>query len=493
MQKPLAPEAAVGPLFATRPDFYGKSTYTLDITLNITNRTPFGVVVYRSSEMSILQTLYKPDTLQQVLADLAAIENNDPLRFNRWRSLVEVETDPGNNNAFRLFGTYRFPNPDNNSTIVFPTSASASVRPFPLQAGETIAGKKAIIKKTIEDIFVPLTETPIVFEYLKVGYQTSPEQPRTRSIIGRILSATDPAFNPFPMAVKFPAPTPNTVRFTDYTLSGNSRNIYFYFAREIGIDTKVSERTPVSGPVVLVDAAPAEKPKIRRIVAQEEDPALNKPAAVVFDLAEYIASERIRQYQVFRTTDFASAATVRTMQLASTVNVGDVVQDSFVDLSFPPFGRSLFYRVVALREIVNEQGQPEMIPSQPSEMVLANIIDVMNPVAPVITPQIGSQQTNGSGQVTALLNVILRWPQAVHNGTYHLYRMNSSGNWEKIWSKKTNSALIEFPENGDFVTWPQTANLPKLDADGNTIYHRFKVVVENASGLFNHEDKELVV
>lgn len=493
MQKPLAPEAAVGPLFATRPDFYGKSTYTLDVALNITNRTPFGVVVYRSSEMSILQTLYKPDTLQQVIADLAAIENNDPLRFNRWRSLVEVETDPGNNNAFRLFGAYRFPNPDNNSTVIFPTSAATGIRPFPLQAGETILSKKAIIKKTIEDIFVPLTETPVIFEYLKVGYQTSSEQPRTRNIIGRLLSPEDPAFNPFPMAVKFPAPTPNTVRFTDYTLSGNSRNIYFYFAREIGIDTKVSERTPVTGPVVLVDAAPAEKPKIRKIVTQEEDPALNKPAAVVFDLAEYIASEKIRQYQVFRTTDFSSAATVRTMQLASTVDVGDVVLDTFTDLSFPPFGQSLFYRVVALREIVNEQGQAEMIPSQPSEMVLANIIDVLNPAAPVITQQIGSQQTNGTGQVIAFLNVRLSWPQTVYNGTYHLYKMNSRGNWEKLWSKKTNAALIEFPENGDFITWPQTANLPKLDEDGNTIYHRFKVVVENASGLFSQEDKELVI
>jgi hypothetical protein len=493
MQKPLAPEAAVGPLFATRPDFYGKSTYTLDIALNITNRTPFGVVVYRSSDMSILQTLYKPETLQQVIADLAAIEGNDPLRFNRWRSLVEVETDPGNNNAFRLFGTYRFPNPDNNSTIIFPTSAGTSIRPFPLQAGETIQSKKAMIKKAIEDIFTPLTETPVVFEYLKVGYQTSSEQPRTRSIIGRILSPSDPAFNPFPMAVKFPSPTPNTVRFTDYTLSGNSRNIYFYFAREIGIDTRVSERTPVSGPVVLVDAAPAEKPKIRKIVTQEQDPGLNRPAAVVFDLAEYITSERIRQYQVFRTTDFSSAATVRTMQLASTVDVGDLVQDVFTDLPFPPFGQSLFYRVVALREIVNEQGQTEMIPSQPSEMVLANIIDVVNPQSPVITAQIGSQQTNGTGQLIALLNVTLRWPQTVYNGTYYLYKMNSRGNWEKLWSKKTNAALIEFPENGDFVTWPQTANLPKVDEEGNTVYHRFKVSVENASGLFNQEDKELVI
>jgi hypothetical protein len=143
----------------------------------------------------------------------------------------------------------------------------------------------------------------VIFEYLKTGYQTSSEQPRTRSIIGRLLSPSDPAFNPFPMAVKFPAVNPNTVRFTDYTLNGNSRNIYFYFAREISVDTKLSERTPVSGPVILVDAAPAEKPTIRKIVAREENPSLEQPAAIVFDLAEYIRSEKIKQYQVFRTTN----------------------------------------------------------------------------------------------------------------------------------------------------------------------------------------------
>lgn len=492
IQKPIMPVAALGPLFATRPDFYGKSTYTIDVQLNITDRIPFGIVVYRANEMSILQALYKPQTVTQIIADLAAIENNDPLKFNRWRSLVEVETDPANNNQFRLFDAYRFPNPDNADTFMF-TGATTSVNPFPLQGSDTILGKKATIKRVIEDVFNPLTETPVIFEYLKTGYQTSSAQPKTRSIIGRLLSPADTEFNPYPMAVKFPAVNPHTVRFTDYTLSGNARNIYFYFAREIAVDTKLSERTPISGPIVLVDAAPAEKPVIRKVVAQEGYTTFGINPAVKFDLADYIAAEKIKQFQVFRTTNFAQAATVRTMQLAAVTDAGDEVEDTFSDLPFPPYGQPVYYRLVALREIINERGEMEMIPSQPSEMVLTNISDAVNPVAPPITAQIGSTQTSGTGQVIALLNVMLRWPQTVYNGTYHLYKMNSRGNWEKLWSKKTNAALIEFPENGDFVTWPQTANLPKVDAEGNTIYHKFKVMVENASGLFNLEDKELAI
>src|SRR5206468_4115509 len=165
IQKPIVPEAMHGPLFATRPDFYGKSTYTLDVQLSINNRIPFGVVVYRANEMSILQTLYKPETVQQIVTDLAAIAENDLYKFDRWKSLAEVETDPNDNNKFKLFGSYRFPNPDNNRTQVF-TSADVSVRPFPLQSGETILGKKPITRQAIEDIFSPMTETPIVLQYL---------------------------------------------------------------------------------------------------------------------------------------------------------------------------------------------------------------------------------------------------------------------------------------------------------------------------------------
>ncbi|HUC82982.1 MAG TPA: hypothetical protein VMR70_18885, partial [Flavisolibacter sp.] len=492
IQKPLAPDSVQGPRFATRPDFYGKATYTFDVPLNTANRTPFGLVVYRANEMAILQALYKPVTMGQVMADLESIAGNDPLRFNRWRSLIECEVDPDDNNRFKPFDNYRFPNPDNESTEVF-ASASTSVHPFPLPAGETLLSKKAIILKVIEDAFMPLTETPLVFEYLKTGYQTSPTPPTTRSVIGRLLHATDASFDPFPMAVKFPQGNPHTVRFTDYSLNGNSRNIYFYFAREVSVTARYSDRTPVSEAVVLVDAAPAEKPVVRRVATREANPVSNQGPAIEFDLGEYLDSENIRQYQIFRTTEAAAASSVRSMTLAATIDAGNSVEDVFSDLAYPPYSEPLFYRIVALREIVNEQGALEMIPSQPSEILLTNVIDSLNPEAPEIVPTIGGTVTNSNGRVTALTNVSLSWPQSVYNGTYHLYKMNSKGNWERLWSKKTNDGQISFPENGDFAAWPQTANLQTLDGEGNPIYHRFKVSVENANGLFNVDEKELIL
>lgn len=490
IQKPLAPEAVVGPAFATRPDVYEKSTYTIDISLNVQGRVPYGVVVYRATEMAVLQALYAPQTVNTIVQQLASIAANDPLRYNRWRSLIEAEADPADANEFKMFGSYRFPRPDNTSTTVF-VDAEDEVNPFPLSG--TVLSNKAIIKRAIEDVFIPLTEVPVVFEYLKTGYQTSPSLPRIRDMVGRLLSPADPLFDPFPMAVKFPASNPDKVRFTDYTLEGSARNIYFYFAREVAVDTKLSERTAVSGPVVLIDSSPAEKPVIRKVITKEADPLQNVPASIAFDVAEYIDSENIAQYQIFRTTDIGKAATTRTMQLASTVNVGDEVVDDFSDLSFPPYGEPLYYRIVALRQIVNEQSQPEMVPSKPSEMMLTNVIDVLNPEAPEILPTILNVVTDGNGNVIAYLNVTLEWSQTVYNGTYHLYKKNDKGNWEKIWTKKSNAAQITFPENGDFVTWPQTANLAKMDGDGNVIYHYFKVSVENGSGLLNLEDDILEI
>lgn len=491
--KPVAPQSLVGPLFATRPDFYGKSTYTIDVQLNTAgSRVPYGLQVYRANEMSILQALYLPATVKQVMTNLEAIATNDPEKHIRWKSLLDVETDPNDGNQFRPWGAYRFPNPDNNNTLYY-TNADTTTTPFPLQSGQTLVSQRVVIKKVLENVFTPLAETPVIFSYLKSGYQTSSEQPVTKSIIGKWLDPTDATFNPFPMAVKFPAASPNTVRFTDYTLSGNAKNIYFYFAKEIAIDGKLSDRTSIFGPVLLVNATPAEKPVVRKITTQEASPLLNLKPSVRFDVAEYISSEDIKQYQVFRSYNVAEAATVRTMQLATTANVADTVEDKFDGLVYPPFGQPLFYRVVALREIMNEAGNVEMIPSQPSEMILSNVIDVINPEAPELEYSNLGISAGPNGEINALLNVSISWLQSVYNGTYYLYKMNSKENWELLTKIKTNDSQTTFPVNGDFTNYPQMETLLKIDDDGNTIYHRFKVSVENASGLFNLEDKELII
>jgi hypothetical protein len=496
IQKPQKPDAIAGPSFATRPDFYGKSTYTLDFTLSTNGRTPFGLVVYRATERAILQALYTPETLQVIIADLNAMGDTDPYKFKRWEYLVNVKADTGLSFMFLKdeLDNYRFPNPDNFNTEAFIiingndfiTDANNSIRPFPLDSSKSKAFHEKIIKHVVENVFNSLTETPVIFEYLKSGYQTSSSQPKVHDILGRLLYPSDPGFDPFPMAVRLPD-TNAIVRFTDYSINGNARNIYFYFAREVALNTQMSDPSDIAGPVVLVDAFPPEAPKIRKIVAREENPYLNTPAAIQFEIADYLESENIISYQIFRTSILADTASTRSMQLEASVDVGLPIEDTFSDLQFPPFGQPLYYRLVALRKIINEREQEEFIPSQPSELIMTNIMDVINPLAPEITVN-SSVDANGN-----LVNVRLFWPSTTFNGKYYVYKMNNKGNWENLYSVKTNNQQIDFPKNGNFSDYPQMALLNKTDEDGNTIYHRFKITVENASGLFNLEEKELII
>jgi hypothetical protein len=52
------------------------------------------------------------------------------------------------------------------------------------------------------------------------------------------------------MAVKFPVINPNTVRFTDYTLNGNSENIYFYFASS-PLKMEIIRKNTATDPVMV--------------------------------------------------------------------------------------------------------------------------------------------------------------------------------------------------------------------------------------------------
>jgi hypothetical protein len=62
--------------------------------------------------------------------------------------------------------------------------------------------------------------------------------------------------------------------------------------------------------------------------------------------------------------------------------------------------------------------------------------------------------------------------------------MTSSGNWTKVGELKSNDNQLSFSYPEDLI---------KIDSDGNEIYHRFRVDVQNSSGLLNLETKELTI
>ena len=490
---PLPPYIPTGPSFATRPDYYGKSTYTFDVKIDTTGgRQPHMLVLYRANERSILDKLYKPSTVAQILNSLENLSSEDAVFFtDRWNDLVNVNLD--NNGLFKEhpLGGYKFPIPDNDKYSV-PEADISTTPDYPFDGITAPGAMKDKVKQAIDGAFLPLTEQPVIYQYIDEGKQTRNTKPKIKDNDGQVILPSDPKFDPSPMAVKF-TDGDSYVRFTDYTLDGSARNFYFYYGIELSNQLKISGRSPISGPIKLVNAYPAEEPAIKKAVTQLSNEVLNIPPAILFEVNDYIKSEGIKKIDIYRTSNHSNSLSIRTMDLVKSVDVGVQVLDDFESDLFPLYGDPLFYRIVANREIKNEENETELIPSKPSNVVLTNLVDNVNPPAPIIVSE------NGLTTAQELQEVILKWKPTCYNGTYRLQKMNDSGNWQQVYEIKSNDTFIQYPPidiptgNPDFINFPVTNVLERFDEDDNPIYHRFRVQVENSSGLLNLNDEPIIL
>lgn len=484
----LPPGIPTGPTYATRPDFYGKATYTFDMHVNtLGGRKPYMLVFYRANERKILDQLYKPATVTTILSDLEQLESPDKDFFtDRWNDLVNVNIDGSGLFKEYVPGGYRFPIPDNDAYSI-PRMDITTPAVYPFDGTTTPGAQSSVVKDAIDGAFFPLTEQPVLYNQIDPGKQTSDRAPRLRNNNGQMLLPSDPEFDPNPMAVRYTDAGETYVRFTDYGLDGASKNFYFYFGIEMSNQLKVSDRSPVAGPILLVNAFPAEEPTIKKTVTRLSNELLEISTAVAFEINDYISSEGIKQIDIYRTSNPSDSLSIRTMKLVKSVAVGDEVIDDFSDVSFPLYGDPLFYRIVALREIVNENDLTEYIPSKPSNVVLTNIVDNVNPEPPHLSYT--SDPPTISTPIT-LNNVVLSWEPTCYNGTYYLYVMTSSGNWQKIYEVRSNDPVISV-DLAD--TDLQDGSIVKQDEDENTIYKRFRVQAENSSGLLNLTNDELTI
>lgn len=479
IREPVPPGVPSGPVFATRPDFYGKATYTFDVAVN----NPYALVFYRGSERGILNALYKPSTVAAILADLAALQSPDADFVNdRWRDLAGGATDATNQFPEYVPGGYRFLVPDNDKYVLPHENPAVKVRPF--AAGALPGLIVGAVRTAIEGSFVPLTEQPLIYGHLTAGTVTSGRAPTVRDTSGTILLPGDAGYDPWPMAVRLPS---GHVRFTDFALDGASAGRYFYFGIELSNRMKRSARGPIAGPVTLVNSAPPVAPAVRDVVVRPANPVLDLPTRVTFALNEYLPSEGVTRLQLYRTADELAARTVRGMELVKTMEVGKDLIDDFRGLEFPPFGETLHYRVVALRSFLNEDGVEEFAPSWPSEVRRLRLIDDVVPPAPVLGFSFGVPLP---GPPDELPGVALTWNRTAWNPRYHVFKMNPRGNWVKVHTLESNAATVTL----DLATTDLGTNvLTKRTAAGRVVYHRFKVVTENSSGLLSREERPLVI
>lgn len=472
---PQMPDRPAGGEFATRPDFYYKSSYTFRLNF-APGHKPFAVVMYRANDEDILRSLYSDVTYDDVRQQLGEA---DPYRTDRWQSLVEFDYSI-------TTGTFkRFP-PDG---YAFPTPDKAG-----LLDGVAAEDIIATLKDAIWGAFTPLTELPLLYDFIKdPAYVPVPKRQNIRNAQGALLAPSDPAFDMAPMAKR--TGNGSEIQFTDFTLDGTGNNIFFYCGREIGNRGRLSDPGPIAGPIQLVNTRPPDTPGVKKMYVEEFDRLEHTGPAVKFEINAYADVQKVGAVLIYRANVAADALSVRTMELVKTVDLVRTNQlnqprirlaDDFEN-GFVPYGDPLFYRIVALRQVNNPDGGIDWAPSQPSKLLLTTVVDVINPESPEIT-----FTSNGlSGSPATLTGVKLSWPTTVYNGTYFLEKMNAAGNWVMVYRIKTNTTPIVV----DLAATDLGTNvLPKEDADeGRPIYNRFRVRVENSSGLFSASDKVLII
>jgi hypothetical protein len=490
--KALPPEQPHGGEYATWPDYYYKSSYTFTLDF-APNHKPFAVVMYRANDEAILRALYRDDTYNTVSQQLELLGEDDAYRSDRWRNLVSFDyaySDPNHpfhdptgaspDGTFRKFPRedgYAFPNPDKIGSF----------------SGSTPDDVLDQLKEAIWGAFISLTELPLIYDLIKgPSYIPVSKSQNIRNVQGTLLDPNDPAFDIAPMAKR--TGNGNEIRFTDFTLDGTGNNIFFYLGREIGNRGRMGDPSSIAGPVWLINTRPPDAPAVKKMYIQELNLLEGTGPAVNFEINAYPGVQKVGRVNIYRATDAADALSVRKMQLVKTVDLTETNQTSNLSLvlsddfenGFVPYGDPLFYRIVALRKVPNPNGGNDWAPSQPSKLLLTTVPDTTNPPAPEIT-----FTSNGlSGSPASLSGVVLSWTSTVHNGTYHLQKMNAGGSWTMIYRVKTNdnvSVNLAATELGTNI-------LSKETEDGDAaMYHRFRVISENSSGLFSLTDRVLVI
>ncbi|SHL94539.1 VWA domain-containing protein [Flavobacterium chilense] len=556
IEKPVKPEDVKGPLYATRPDFFNRSTYT--ITTRYT-RKPYGMLYYRASDDALLNVLYKTETVKTIREELSKLGGNNEKYFtNRWQNFLNFEELLDKNNLLNptdLLGpdkqpnvlpprksisyevypsdveplaTYRFPTPDSqwlidsiNEFIKWHNESQPAQTPVEKITALThlndiiISTKQGIernllaihfIEQAIHSVFVPLTEVPIIYEYIRDNdYVPINKKQTIKDKNGNILKYPNPDLDIAPM-MKITNAAEFRTQFTDFNLDGNSQSTYFYGVREMDIKLNFSPFSTFLGPVKLVPSNPPQTPEIKRIMPVLENQVLGIKPSIQIELNAYKPEYNIRKINIYRAKNMLDAQSIRTMTPVKEILINEdtlstefnsvwTVYDEFEDLESVPFGDGLFYRVTVSREIeyadpssteLNPIVNIDYTPSQPSKITATVIADAVAPESPVLT---ASGDVTGANE-SVLKPIVFSWEKTIHNGKYHLYKMNNQGNWDKIQEKVSNEEIVTLSL---LETKLGTDELTIKNDDGDRIYHHFKVLAENSSGMYSSEEKILTL
>lgn len=469
IQKPVQLEAPIAFSLKVRPDATSKAAFTFDTKIAPDGlgqaRQPFGFNFYRTTNEDLLYALYDPETVIAIQNSLSLL-TNDAYYSLRFLDLANQVFDEVNTDAYKVYPAeplaYGFPFPDKENLVT------------PEDSGLV---KKEKYKNAIRSTLLPLTEQTPVYSYIKEGHQTENKLPAIRDIDGNLLETGDIGFDPFPMIRKYQkAGEANTsyVRFTDYNLHASSRYLYFYTSAEVTNQLLTGPLSPFTGPVLILHTVAGPAPVIQSYTITTSFANAESPIAVQFSVSPFAFAEDILKIRIYRTLNQSQAISLSSYLDVIVSNNGlDSINitDTFNDLVTVPIGETLYYRLAGIRKIMNENEEQEEVLSIGSEVITIKLIDTLNPEAPELT------YLESSNKLTFI--------PSTNKATYYLYKQNSRGNWEKLETinPEPEANLIEY----------ELPVLAEVDEDGDPLYHRFKVKVENSSGLLNLQDKELTI
>ena len=491
--EPKPPRKPKGSQYATRPDKFGKSTYSF---ITEYEHKPYSVQFFRANNAVLLASLYEPTKIEEIKNNLNALGGNDEEFFtDRWMNFVDFEmllnTTKTEFEAFPPDGPVKFTMPLPNSKILFEAinyfimnhnehfglqvgqSGYANlldeikwkngkypinypvIEAVPGEAGQLRLGH--FIKEAMINCFLPLTEVPIIYQQIHnfdfndlAGHRPKNKKQNIRDASGYLLPTTHDDFDMAPMAAVYSqgqGGTAHSTLFTDFTLDGASDNFYFYGVRELGNQLQMGEFSKFQGPIKLVNTNPAEPPKILSLLPIVDNATLGISAKVRIEVNSYTDVHKINEISIYRATNKLDADSILSMKHIKTVKITDVevnpengswtVYDEFEDLDEKPYGDPLFYRVVASRKV--EYTTIDYAVSPP----VAKTVQEQAPSLPSKTtvtmlvenynPPAPVLRYHSEPVDSDVINwVILSWDQVCYKGKYHLYKMSPLGNWKEI-------------------------------------------------------------
>ena len=519
IEPPQKPRTPSGGPYATRPDYYGKSTYTFTTEFE---RKPYSVQFARTNDIMIINTLYS--TEYQELYGMSTVDHifveifkggEEPFYVDRWNNLLgfnyTYNDNPSDNGLFEMFDNHRLPLPDSLRFIESINNFIDEHNAYYGQNVEQIATVLSLdqiiipevvslhgelrvvdfVKEVVYNCFTPLTEIPVIYKHIRDNsYVPQPKKQVIRDRSGNLLDPLDPDFDMAPMMkVITTNPLPKT-QFTDFGLDGSSLAKYFYISREISLQMETGPYSDILGPISLVDTKAPLAPGLVRVLSRLENPVLGVTPGIQFEINAYQEVQHIKKIQIYRTLDGNSSVSIRTMDIVKEIDIETegiaenstwTFTDDFSDLADVPYGDMLYYRIVALRQIKYADSTNaiviDYVPSEPTGVIMTNVVNNQLPESPVFSYY--SEPLNAG----VLQSVTLNWQKTVHNGKYHLYKMNSQGNWTKITTVISNREDIYLPIDSLTIT----------DANENPMYHHFKMIAENFSGMFSTKENILTI